>query len=378
MSKAELYDKRLAMIKATVNHQKPEYVPVISMAQTWAMAYAGEDCTTTFTSQEHEFDVYAKHLLDMNFDGTMLFGMNRPLALYESLGNSAWFFSKDKISIQNLDNMILPENEIDEYIENPLRFLRNKGLYRRYPKLREEFPNNLQALGNGLQMMMAFGAKNQAIPEYLREKVGAPILAGDLMEPTLDRYIGYRTFAEGMSDLRRRPDKVLQALEATYMLTGPAPGPKEDYPYAFFPVVTATYLSPKMFYKFFWPTAKRAMEGIISNGGKVMIALEGKWEHVYECLNELPAHSVIAVLEDDDMIAAKRVIGDKVTLCGGMKVQMLRDGTKQECIDYTKHILDECGHEGIMITQSQGLLSPGDVNPDNMKAVVEFVHEYTC
>ena len=66
-----------------------------------------------------------------------------------------------------------------------------------------------------------------------------------------------------------------------------------------------------------------------------------------------------------------------VALAGGMPVQLLREGTKQQNIDYVKNIIDECGREGIMFMPSQGLLSPGDVNVDNLRATIDFIHEYT-
>lgn len=378
MTYQEKYDRNLATIKAFANHEKVDYVPVGSMGQTWAISYAGETADSTFTSVEKEFEVYAKHLLDIDFDATALFGMNRPLAMYDSLGYSAFFFSKDRITLQHQDNKIINEDEIEEYTQNPLKFIRNKGLYRRYPALRQDFPADIAALGNALQLMMAHGAKTQAIPGFLRDNVGVPCIGGDLMEPALDRYICYRNFQNGMADLRRHPNEVLAALEATYPLVAPTPMPKEDFPWAFFPVVTATYLSRKMFEKFFWPTAKRAMEGIIQTGGKVLIAMEGTWDRFYDYLTEFPKGSIIAVLESDDMIQAKKDIGDVVALAGGMPVQLLREGTRQENIDYVKHIIDECGKEGIMMMQSQGLLSPGDVNVDNLRATVDFIHEYTC
>ncbi len=372
------YDKKLALLKATANHEKTGKVPVLSMAQTWAIAYAGTTAEDAFSSVEREIEVYGKLLEDIDYDATCLFGMNRPLAMYESMGYSPFFISRDGITLQHEDNCILEENELDEYTENPLRFLRNKALYRRYPALQQEFPGDVQALGNALQLMIANKAKTDSLPGILRERYGTPMVCGQLMEPALDRYICYRSFAKGMTDLRRRPEKVLAALEATYSIVEPGPMPMEAFPWVFLPVVTVTYLNRKYFETFFWPTAKRMMDRIIELGGKIAIAMEGKWAHVYDYLLEYPKGSVIAFVESDDMIQAKRDIGHKVALCGGMPLQLLKTGSKQQNIDHIKHIIDECGREGIMLTQEQGLLSPNDVKAENLRAVVDFVHEYTA
>lgn len=378
MSKEQLYNERLDIIKKCTMHEPVPYIPVISLAQTWAIAYAGETAATTFTSFEKECEVYAKNLIDLNFDATLLFGMNRPLALYESFGASPWFFSKDGITIQNMDNVLLQETEIDEFIENPLKFMRNKMLYRRYPALRKGFFARMKALANGANLMMEFGQKNARIEEFLKENVGAPLLAGDLLEPALDRYIGYRSFAEGMKDLRKRPEKVLAACDAMYPIVAPAPGPKAPFPYTFFPVVSATYLSRNNFEKFWWPTAKRAIGDVINAGGKVIIAMEGSWSHMYDFFKEFPKGSIVAFIEADDFIQAKKDIGDEICICGGMNTSLLRNGTAQENIDYIKNIIDSIGKEGWMVSQNQCLLSSGDVNPENVKAVIDFVHEYTA
>ena len=376
--KQQLYDEKLERVKKASNLEKVDRVPVISMAQTWAIDYAGSNAQDCFSSVDREFEVYAKHLLDFDFDGTALFGMNRPLPMYESLGFSPFFFSKDGISIQHSDNCILPDEEIDEYIANPILYLRNKSIYRRFPALQQDFPKDIEALGNALQLMFAHKQKTDSIPGYLREHVGTPMINGDLMEPALDRYIGYRSFAKGMSDLRRRPEKVLEALEATYPIVAPAPLPMQDFPWVFYPVVTITYLNRKNFEKFFWPTAKRSMEKVVELGGKVSIALEGSWSHVYDYLLELPKGSVIAFIEGDDFIQAKKDLGDKICIAGGMDFNLFQKGTKEECIESMRRILGECGTQGIMITNQKGLISPGDINVDNLRAAIDFIHEYKC
>lgn len=369
------YNEKIDLFKKAMNHEKVDHVPVLSFAQTWAIAYAGETCETTFTSEEKEFEVYAKHLQDMEFDGTLLFGMNRPLPMYDELGYSAFFFSKDKVTIQHKDNSVIADDEIDEYIQNPLKFLRNKVMYRRYPALRQDAPGDIAALGQALQNMLAFAAKNEKIPAYLEEHVGVPQITGNLVEPALDRYICYRGFQNGMADLRRRPQQVLDALEATYPIVA-VNGPQPEFPFAFYPVVTVTYLARKMFEKFFWPTYKRTADEIINNGGKIVTCMEGKWAHVYDHMLEFPKGTIMACVESDDFIQTKKDIGDKVALVGGMPVQLLRDGTVQENIDHVRNIIDTCGMEGIILCPTTGLLSPDDVNPENMRAVCEFVQTY--
>jgi len=377
MDYAALYDQRLQNIKNIVDGKKADYVPVISLAQTWAMSYAGTNAKETFTTLEHELDVYGKHLRELDFDATLLFGMNRPLDLYMSLGYSTFFFSDDGVTLQNKDNQVIPTEELDEYIADPIKYLRNKVLYRRYPIYRKNAP---AAIVKSIGKMLDFKKKNDMIPKYLRDNVGTPVLvsSNDLLEPALDRYIGWRSFSEGMVDLRRRPEKVEEALEATYQhVTAPAPGKRPDFPLAFAPVVSATYLNPRQYNRFFWPTFKKMCDVIIDNGGKVMVALEGTWGKAkYERFNEFPKDSIVAFLEGDDLLEAKKTIGDNVILCGGIDAHLLRDGTPEQNVEHVRRVLGEVGTEGIMLAAGSCWLSPNDAKADNLRAIIEFAHNY--
>ena len=378
MDYASLYDKRVQMVRNLMSGKENDYVPTVSLVQTWAISYAGTDCHDALSSKKREFEVWSKYLKELNYDTTLLFAMNRPLDLYMSLGYTPFFFSDDAVTLQNKDNCVIPLEELDEYTEDPIKYLRNKVLYRRYPAFRE---NPKKAVLSSIPKMMAFKMKNDSIPKYLRKNVGAPVLvnSNDLMEPALDRYVGWRSFAEGMIDLRRRPEQVDAALEATYeRVTKPAEGKREDFPMAFAPVVSATYLGLKAYDRFFWPWFKKMCDSLIDNGANVMVALEGTWGSAkYERFNEFPKGRIMGFLEGDDMVEAKALIGDNCVICGGLDDILVRDGSPEENIEAVKKIIDACGTKGMMISSSKCLLSPNDAKAENLKSVNEFIHEYT-
>lgn len=371
-----LYEERLNRIKTTCNLEEPDRVPIVSMIQTYAVAYGNGNTQECINDKEIEFQTFRKYLDDFYFDGTYLFGINRPIKMYEMLGESVFFVAKDGITLQHKDNCILEDDEIEAYIEDPYKFLRNVGLPRRYSELRKPFPENLQALGGVMQEMMKFKAYSDQLPGRLEKELEMPLVTATLAEPALDRYIGYRSFSKGMVDLRRRPETVLRAVEATYPVVAPAPIPMPDFPFVFLPVVTTNYMSRKQFEKFFWPSCKRMIMQYIELGAKVVVAFEGKSSHIYDCFLELPKGSIVALIEGSDIIQAKKDIGHHVTLSGGIPIYLLKNGTKEECIDYVKRVIQECGPGGgFMLTMDKAPLSGTDINPENLKAVTEFVRK---
>lgn len=122
MSKINMYEEKIKRIKTACSLQEPDKVPLISMIQTYAVAYAGGSTRECINDKEEEFRVFRKYLEDFYFDGTFLFGINRPVKMYETLGNSVFFVGDDNITLQHRDNCLLEEDEIDEYIENPILF----------------------------------------------------------------------------------------------------------------------------------------------------------------------------------------------------------------------------------------------------------------
>ncbi|MCI8893591.1 MAG: hypothetical protein HFI41_02880 [Lachnospiraceae bacterium] len=369
-----LYEERLNRIKTTCNLEEPDRVPIISMIQTYAVAYGNGKTQECIENKETEFSVFRKYLEDFYFDGTYLFGVNRPVKMFQMLGNSMFFVAKDGITLQHRDNCILEDDEIEEYIQDPFRFLKKIGLPRRYPELRKPFPQNLQALGAVLQEMLKFKGYTDQLPARLEKELQMPLVSPTLSEPPLDRYVGYRSFSKGMVDLRRRPEAVLRAVDATYQIVAPPPVPLPDFPFIFLPVVTTNYISRKQFEQFFWPSCKKLILQYLGLGAKVVIGFEGKCSHIYDCFLELPKGSVVALIEESDIVQAKKDIGHHVAISGGIPIRLLKNGTKQQCIDHVKRMIQECGPGGgFMLTMDKAPLSAADVNPENLRAVTEFV-----
>ena len=60
-----------------------------------------------------------------------------------------------------------------------------------------------------------------------------------------------------------------------------------------------------------------------------------------------------------------------------MKNSMLGNGTKQECLDYAKRLIDELGADGgYLFSQDKMGSYRIDANPENLKAVCDFVLDY--
>ena len=83
-----------------------------------------------------------------------------------------------------------------------------------------------------------------------------------------------------------------------------------------------------------------------------------------------------AILENDDIFEMKKKLPN-ITFAGGMPCELLYSGTKQQCIDYAKKLIDEVGYDGSYIFSQNRMVSfKNDCNAENLLAVNNFVREY--
>jgi len=96
-----------------------------------------------------------------------------------------------------------------------------------------------------------------------------------------------------MLDMYRQPDKLLQALEAMTPLMikmGVGAAKTNGQPIIFMPLHKSAdgFLSDEQFKKFYWPTLRKVMMGLIAEGVVPNPAAEGGYNSRLEAVCDLP------------------------------------------------------------------------------------------
>ena len=146
--KEQMYDKRVERFVKTVNHEEPDRVPVLSLVETMAIAYAGATIEDCLKSHQNEFEIYGKLFKDVYFDGTLGFGLNRAMKVYSALGVNAYFVSEDGTTLQHGEISPMSDDEYDDFIKDPIKFAENVLFKRKYPNLNLPYPQNKEAIKN--------------------------------------------------------------------------------------------------------------------------------------------------------------------------------------------------------------------------------------
>jgi len=134
------------------------------------------------------------------------------------------------------------------------------------------------------------------------------------------------------------------------------------------------FLSDEQFKKFYWPSLKQVMVGLIEGGCIPLPAAEGGYNTRLEYLKELPKGKTLWMFDQTDMAMAKEMVGDTLCLLGNVPSSLLKLGTPQEVKDYARKLIDIAGQGGGFVMCNGAFFD--EAKPENVKAMVDFTKEY--
>ncbi len=182
-----------------------------------------------------------------------------------------------------------------------------------------------------------------------------------------------------MLDMYRRQEKLLQTCEMMCRIQleriAVLPQATEFTP-AFIPLHRGAhgFMSLQQFEVFYWPYLLKVINALVEKGYTPDLFFEGDYNSRLEYLAQMPKGKVIARFDQIDMARAKRILGKKVCIAGNMPVSLLQVGTIDDVKRKCRELIDTAGKDGGYIMSPASALD--EVNPDNLKAMIEFTKEY--
>jgi hypothetical protein len=182
-----------------------------------------------------------------------------------------------------------------------------------------------------------------------------------------------------MLDIYRQPDKLLKAMDALVPLMtnmGIANAQQTGNPMVFIPLHKGAdgFLSDEQFKKFFWPTLREVMLGLIEAGCIPLPAAEGYWETRLEVIQDIPRGKTLWMIDQSDMVKAKNTLGKNACLLGNVSSAKLNLGTPQDVKNYVKNLIETVGKDGGLIICNGAFFD--HAKPENVKAMVDATKEY--
>ncbi len=409
---ADLYRQRAQRFVDIVQLRQPDRVPCLLMSSGIVSRFAGISFADTYYDQEKTAAATLKFMEDFRPEYT-LFSSAAIGKAYDLLGYHAYKWPgsslPDNVPFQYVEDEYMPAADYDALINNPEGYMLRTYLPRVCSNLQglRMIPglfSTVEMVGVGMwlggltttPLMDALARIAQAIDHIAKRwafsmqttakvvgRYGCPSLLGgvakapfDLIADTLRGTVG------ALTDMYRRPDKVLAAVEALVPVAihaGVGTAQAGPPPFVFMPLHkgASAFMSFKHFQRFYWPTFKRQLEGIIAAGMVPFCFVEGSYDEARLELiagSGLPAGRTVWLFDRSDMHIVKRTFSGFACFGGNVPNSLFLAGTVAQMEKYCKQLIDDMAPGGGFF------ISPGatidEANPDIVRAFAACAEKY--
>lgn len=144
----------------------------------------------------------------------------------------------------------------------------------------------------------------------------------------------------------------------------------------FFPLHKAMdgFMNAEQYERLYWKPLKKIMTALIEWGVTPLIYTEGPYNTRLEQLTDVPKGKVLYHFENVDMKEAKRILGGTACISGNLPIALMEFGKKEDVIEQTKRLLDDCMPGGGYVFDFNGCLE--NSKPENMDALFETLEKY--
>lgn len=374
---SDMMAERTQLFTDIMDGKIPKRVPVVgSFGHEFAIQYAGKDLKEVQWDTTDLESCFEKVCSDFYSDLLPVSAFRMP-AFYKLLGSKNFVMGSNGF-IQHPEIEGLKVEDYDDFIASPYNCIVEKVLPNLYSAL------DTDPVSRSLAMAKAFKAYTDETGNLIR--IYGNII-GKCSYGTVNFFAGFceapfdiltdqlRGFKNISLDVRRIPDKVEAAVNAATPLMikmGTQPF-LNKYNATFIPLHMAPYLRTKDFERLYWPSFKKLVEGLAEKGMRANLFVEQDWMRYLDYLEELPAGTIMQ-FEYGDPKLIKEKLGKKHIIAGLYPLTLLKTGTKQECIDKAKELIDILAPGGnYFFGFDKVIITLDSVNVENTKAVLDYV-----
>jgi hypothetical protein len=405
------YAEKMKRVMDAVELRQPDRVPTAFHATFWLARYGGVSCRELMYDYDKAGEIMRRALLE--FDPDLFYPPHR-VSLgpsIEALGYRQLQWPghgvDDDHPYQYLDREYMTADEYDDFIFDPTGFYLTTYLPRVFTAFEgfEELPKlpglAYSALVAGMRgfaspsLGQAFTAVQKAAEEvarlsrhsaaFLQEMaaLGFPTTLGSGAIAPFDYFGDYFRGAKGiLTDMRRHPDRLLEAMEKAGVLIlrqTIAIGKVSSNKFVFIPIHWGpdAFMSQQQFMTFWWPSFRKLLLGLIDNGLIPVVLWEADCTKRLEAIADIPPGKAVYWFERTNLVTAKEVLGDVVCLRGNVSPSLLTTGNPEEVDASCRHLIETVGKDGGFILDCAFGI-PDETPVENVRALYRSVLKYTA
>jgi uroporphyrinogen-III decarboxylase len=408
----EAYQRRIQMFIDAIALKKPERIPVSPGSGFYPFVYAG------ITSEEAMYDYeklacalrkYHQDFLPDTVAGTTLYGPGRVLEildykLYRWPGHGV----PPNEPYQCVEDEYMRADEYCWLINDPSDFFLRTYLPRvlgalaplsmlgrfssivelpsvptsmipfGHPQVRETLEKILRAGQEAVQWIQAC----RAIDREIKATLGLIGLVGGYTKAPFD-IVGdtLRGTRAIMLDKFRRPKEVLAAVDRLVPLAidaGVESTKQSASPIVFIPLHKGadSFMSVKDFERFYWPTLKAVILGLINEGLIPYLFVEGSYNKRLDTIvdHEIPAGRTVWMFDQTDMKEVKKRFTGWACFAGNVPSSMLIAAKPDEVRAHVRRLIDDVGRDGGYILTTGATVD--NAVAANLHAMIDTCKEY--
>jgi len=399
----QLYEERVKRVEDAIQLKVPDRVPVVLSLGYFPAKYTGITCADAYYNPAKWKEASIKTVVDFEPDACTAMGPDSGKALealdfkqmvWPGHGGSPYH------THQFVEDEYMKADEYDAFFKDPTGFILSTYLPRTCGKL-ESFQRlpNLSILLFSPMMLLSMPAFDEAIQalskarqEISKRNAAIGSMGAELAQLGFPTFTQAATFAPfdvvsdrlrgmrgSMLDMFRQPEKLIEMSEKFLpVMLGLAISMAKmgANPRVFIPLHRGAdgFMSLKQFEKFYWPTLKGLMMGLIDAGLTPCPFFEGNYNSRLEYLLELPRGKVLGYFDASDILKVKEILGNHLCIMGNVPPSLLQTGNPQDVKDYCKKLIDVAGKGGGFIMAPRSAID--EVKPENLKAMIDFTKEY--
>ena len=386
MKKLEQY--RISLIRdAAGMSRRPERIPNISFFITWKILDSPYKLTEAMMDYSIMEKVVRHHQEAYQFDMHFDLGTRNAYRVAVAMDSPTYIVDDRAECVSVKDIHVCEPKQAMELAENYEKFLWEKGMPSKFSWWGEGAP--LDKIQKAYDEMLAYFGYSARIKQIMNQEYGVPngIAPNPYAAISMENIMGFLFDMRGTAILMRR-DKgalhaVIDAMDERFFtpqleaLKKMPEGPNRNYCFDYLiAMLVHNFMNEKQWEEFYWPWLKQVLDVLAEKKCNMAIFAEGSILRFKEYLKDYPKGLITILPENDDVFQMRRELPN-VAIMGGMPNDLLGRGSKQECLDMAKRLIDELGADGgYMMSQNKMGSFRADANPENLKAVSEFVLNY--
>jgi uroporphyrinogen-III decarboxylase len=405
----KLYKERVTRFIKAIRLEEPDRVPVLLPSGFYPAYYAGYTLKDVMYDADKLKKAYFKFIAEFEMDSFTGPGLVLPGRVLEMTDHRLHKWPghglPDNMSLyQYVEQEYMKADEYDAFLENPTDFWwryflpRTVGAFEPFRKLLPfsgmmGIPVGYYAavgrpdVAAAFQTLIEAGKESAAWMAVLMElnlaglARGIPSLrVGGMAGAPFDMIADMLRGTQGMvMDMYRQPEKLHEAMAKIAPMSiraAVAGADASGCPVCFMPLHKGdeSFMSPKQFETFYWPTFKKVLLGMIDEGMVPFPFAEGRYGARLEVIADMPRSSVLWSFEDIDMARAKRVLGKTACIAGNVPASLMHTGTPAAVKEHCRRLIEACAPGGGYILTGAAGMNEGD--PDILRAYMEAAKEY--